>query len=77
MALFSIMPQEKQKTTNAKSKKLADRNEQNKEKNKERMIEFVRLNEPDGLTTNELKEKMDCTRETIRRLGNELIKEKR
>src|SRR6476620_4902183 len=71
------MPQEKKKATNAKSNLLSKRNVKNKEDNKHKMIDKIKFSEPSGLTTNELCKIMDCTRETIRRLGNELIKEKK
>src|SRR4051794_10353368 len=65
------------KISERKSKKLRDRNEENKNENKRKMLDEITYSEPQGLTTNELCKIMDCTRETIRRLGNELIKEKK
>jgi hypothetical protein len=66
-----------EKISEIKSEKLRKRNKENKDYNKQKMLDEIAYSEPQGLTTNELCKIMDCTRETIRRLGNELIKEKK
>lgn len=73
MAYVINMPQKKPVISISKNERILDPEENAKKSNKEQMLKEIGLSEPGGLTTQELVNILNCNRETVRRLGNELM----